>query len=234
MTQLFSGEMKIMRTTAIVATETEFSCVRCGAVSEERPRRVLRFMRQAKSGKLAYSSIDPTQWPLSPIGTTQARAVASDLAASREGKKIRVIVTSPHKGATSTALIFANYLRISTVARSKRLVERDMSNDLRDKLDEAYFERIMRLDYCPQGLSPLEEFEMETKYLLSDCATNPRIGSDTLFVTHTLRIATLFKIIKGWTPKMMANWRPPNNCGMLVFGIGSSCEECNGLMYEAA
>ncbi len=210
-----------------------FGCVRCGEVSEKLPRRTFRFVRQGKADIFTGTAIDPVHRHLSPIGTTQARAAASDLAASKDGKKIRMIMTSPTEGAVSTALIFANSLHVPII-KNRRLMERDMGGEFREKLDESYFERLMQHEYRPPGLSPLEEFERETACLLADCAMSPRLGKDTLFVTHVIRIMTLVKIIKGWDSKMMANWKSPDNCGMLTFGIGAGCKKCDGLMYELA
>lgn len=211
----------------------EFSCVQCGSVSKKQPRRVLRFMRQASTiAVIDHNTVDAVHMQLSSAGIALAKSAAQELAESNAGKKIRMIITSPLPGAFTTASIFASRLHVPII-RADKLSERDMGSDFRDKLNESYFENLMRRDYNPPGLSPLEEFEKETAMFLADCAISQRLGTDTLFVTHVLRIMTLMKIIKGWEPKKMADWRPPDNCGILTFAIGTSCNKCKGLMYEA-
>lgn len=218
------------------AIKTDFICARCGAISEKQPRRIFRFMRQAKADIFSKTvTADAVHRMLSSTGKSQARAAAIDLADTKGGEKIRVIVTSPTEGAVGTANIFAKQLNVPVI-RERRLMERDMGDEFREKLNKSLFEKIMRREYCPPGLSPLGEFENETISFLGECATDPRLGTDILFVTHTLRIMTLVKIIKGWEPKMMANWQPPRNCGMLVFGTGPRCKrkKCGGFIYELA
>jgi len=238
MTELFSGEVGIMEAMktmeAMEAMKVEFGCARCGAISKKQPRRILRFMRQAKADIFAKTvTADSVHRVLSSTGKAQARAAASDLADTKGGERIRMIVTSPTEGAVGTANIFGKQLGVPVI-RNRHLMERDMGDEFREKLDKSLFEKIMRREYCPPGLSPLHEFEKETVSFLAECMMDPRLGTDTLLVTHTLRIMTLVKIIKGLDPKAMANWRPPCNCGMLIFGVGAKCKKCGCSMHELA
>ncbi|HUX35594.1 MAG TPA: histidine phosphatase family protein [Candidatus Paceibacterota bacterium] len=217
------------------AAGIEFGCARCGEFSDRSPRRIFHFARQGKADEFSEDTIlDYPYHDLSLTGILQAREAAENFANSSWGKKVRMLMASPIGGARGTAEYFSKKLKVPVICDWK-LVERDMNVKF-------YYENrrkpclgsIMRHDCRPDGISPSLDFESETIDSLNTWATDQRFGTNTLFVTNALRIATIMKIAKGWGEDMMATRKPPRNCEIITLGIGSACEECGGFIYEPA
>lgn len=138
----------------------EFGCARCGEVSTGQPRRIFHFVRQGKADEFSEDTIvDYPYHNLSLAGIVQAKEAAQNLADSSWGRKIHKLIASPIGGAKSTADYFSAKLGLP-VTCDWRLVERDMNIKFYyETRRKSCMGNIMRHDFHPDGLSPLQEFE---------------------------------------------------------------------------
>lgn len=207
---------------------TAFACVRCNTHSRKPPRRTFRFMRQSETDAIPNGYIDSTNKRLTIAGVVMASEAADEFAPV--AKKVRMIVSSPMEGAIDTASIFSRRLQVP-VRKNPCLMERSLGK-LPARLDESFFANLLRRDYYARGLTPLDEVEKEILTFLANCVSDPFLGTDTLFVTHSAKLLALINVIKGWDGRIVPICKPPGNCEIVTFAVGAGCRKCDGLLYE--
>ena len=201
-----------------------YKCAKCGKQRWDSDPAVLNFMRHGRTKhnelSICTGSLDE---PLSEAGMKQSSVTAHDLRGN--GYVITAIVSSPMKRACQTAEFFSAVFG-HDILTDNRLRERCVGVLEGQPETLEIDKQLLRSDYLPEGATPLGVFERETNIFLDDCAKGDYI-SGTLFVTHSLRILTIVKLIKGLRVEEIQRSQIPDNCELVTFGVTHApCSHC--------